>query len=86
MRRCGGRRCWRVACASPRSLAPRPPRGGDRSPTPVFAYYYIWFNPSSWKRAKTDYPLLGPYSSDERTVMRQHVRLGEAAPASTASS
>jgi MYXO-CTERM domain-containing protein len=41
---------------------------------PVFAYYYIWFNPTSWNRAKTDYPLLGRYSSDEREVMRQHIR------------
>ena len=41
---------------------------------PVFAYYYIWFNGSSWERAKTDYPLLGRYSSDDRGVMRQHVR------------
>jgi glycosyl hydrolase family 99 len=41
---------------------------------PVFAYYYIWFNPTSWDRAKTDYPLLGHYSSDERQIMRQHIR------------
>jgi hypothetical protein len=49
---------------------------GDREPgrTPLLAYYYIWFNASSWERAKTDYPLLGRYSSDERQVMRQHVR------------
>jgi MYXO-CTERM domain-containing protein len=40
---------------------------------PVFAYYYIWFNPTSWNRAKTDYPRLGRYSSDERAVMRQHI-------------
>jgi hypothetical protein len=42
--------------------------------TPVFAYYYIWFNPTSWNRAKTDYPVLGRYSSDERDVMRKHIR------------
>jgi glycosyl hydrolase family 99 len=40
---------------------------------PVFAYYYIWFNPTSWQRAKVDYPMLGRYSSDEREVMRQHI-------------
>ena len=40
---------------------------------PLFAYYYIWFNPTSWERAKTDYPLVGRYSSDERDVMRQHI-------------
>ena len=42
-------------------------------PDPLFAYYYIWFNPTSWNRAKIDYPLLGRYSSDERDVMRQHI-------------
>ena len=43
-------------------------------PVPVMAYYYIWFDPGSWNRAKTDYPLLGRYSSDDRAVMEQHVR------------
>lgn len=46
-------------------------------PTPgdplVLAHYYIWFNASSWNRAKRDYPSLGRYSSDEATVMRRHV-------------
>ncbi len=41
---------------------------------PVLAHYYIWFQPSSWNRAKTDLPALGPYSSDDTTVLRQHVR------------
>jgi hypothetical protein len=44
------------------------------NPIPVFAYHYIWFNATSWDRAKTDYPLLGRYSSDETGVMRQQVR------------
>ena len=48
-------------------------RAAER-PDSLFAYYYIWFNGSSWERAKTDYPLLGRYSSDDRGVMRQHVR------------
>jgi hypothetical protein len=38
------------------------------------AYYYIWFDPQSWDRGKTDYPLLGRYSSDDAAVMRQHIR------------
>lgn len=42
-------------------------------PVPVLAYYYIWFDPQSWGRAKTDYPLLGRYSSDDAKVMRQHI-------------
>jgi LPXTG-motif cell wall-anchored protein len=50
-----------------------------KSPIPLLAYYYIWFNTTSWRRAKTDLPLLGPYSSDERTVMRRHVRWAKSA-------
>ena len=44
------------------------------SPTPLLAYYYIWFTPTSWNRAKRDLPLLGRYSSDDTGVMRQHIR------------
>lgn len=49
------------------------------SPTPLLAYYYIWFTPSSWNRAKRDFPLLGRYSSDDTEVMRQHVRWAKSA-------
>lgn len=45
----------------------------------VMAYYYIWFDPTSWHRAKTDYPLLGNYSSFDRTSMRKHIRWAKAA-------
>ncbi|HUR13668.1 MAG TPA: hypothetical protein VM097_04165, partial [Mycobacteriales bacterium] len=41
---------------------------------PVLAYYYIWFNASSWNRAKQDWPTVGRYTSDEATVMRKHIR------------
>jgi len=44
------------------------------APIPVLAYYYIWFDPSSWKRAKTDLPMLGAYSMNDEQVMQQHVR------------
>lgn len=44
------------------------------NPIPVLAYYYIWFDTQSWDRAKTDYPLLGRYSSSNIDVMRQHVQ------------
>jgi hypothetical protein len=40
---------------------------------PVLAYYYIWYTPNSWRRAKIDYPLLGRYSSDDPAVMRRHI-------------
>jgi hypothetical protein len=46
---------------------------------PILAYYYIWFDPSSWGRAKKDVPLLGRYSSDERAVMRRHIELARSA-------
>jgi hypothetical protein len=46
---------------------------------PVFAYYYIWFDPASWDRAKIDLPALGKYSSDNPNVMRQHIRLAKLA-------
>ena len=45
---------------------------------PVLAYYYIWFDVNSWNRAKTDYPLLGRYSSDDADVMRQHIQWAQA--------
>lgn len=45
----------------------------DVPPIPILAYYYIWFDIKSWDRAKTDYPLLGRYSSDDAEVMRQHI-------------
>jgi len=54
--------------------AASPPRA-----VPVLAYYYIWYQESSWNRAKTDYPLLGRYSSDDAEVMRQHVQWAKGA-------
>jgi hypothetical protein len=50
-----------------------PSATADELPTPFLAYYYIWFDPGSWDRAKVDYPLLGRYSSDDRSVMTQHI-------------
>ena len=66
------------------SASPSPSPSGSASPSsartpPVLAYYYIWFDPSSWDRAKTDYPILGRYSSDDPKVMRQHVEWAKAA-------
>jgi Glycosyl hydrolase family 99 len=45
-----------------------------QDPVPNMAYYYIWYTQDSWARAKTDYPQLGKYSSDDRAVMEQHVK------------
>jgi hypothetical protein len=49
------------------------------NPIPTLAYYYIWYDTSSWNRAKSDYPLLGWYSSDSATVMLQHIQWAKAA-------
>lgn len=46
---------------------------------PVLAHYYIWFNPTSWNRAKSDVPLEGRYSSDDVAVMRRHVQAAKRA-------
>ena len=40
---------------------------------PLFAFFYQWFDPSSWNRAKIDYPAVGRYSSDDRSVMREQI-------------
>jgi hypothetical protein len=58
------------ACAPARTESP----AAGSHPIPILAYYYIWFDTQSWERAKTDYPLLGRYSSSNEEVMRQHVR------------
>jgi hypothetical protein len=49
------------------------------SPIPSMAYYYIWFDSNSWNRAKTDFPMLGRYTSDDRAVMRQQIQWAKAA-------
>ena len=69
-----------LACLS--VAAPSRARAADPapvSPTPLLAYYYIWFTPSSWNRGKRDYPLLGRYSSDDTGIMRQQVRWAKSA-------
>jgi len=47
--------------------------------TPVLAYYYQWFSHKSWDRAKIDYPVAGRYSSDDVSIMRQHIADAKAA-------
>ncbi|MDX6377869.1 MAG: hypothetical protein QOE98_2172 [Gaiellaceae bacterium] len=46
----------------------------DDGGPPVLAYYYIWYTPTSWNRAKKDYPLLGRYDSGDAAVMRTQIR------------
>ena len=70
-----------VAAADPAPAATLPsapssailPLASAPDAVPVLAYYYIWYDPSSWNRAKTDHPRLGRYSSDDAAVMEQHV-------------
>jgi hypothetical protein len=72
-----------VAIKSPAPAGGSAPRkyadSVSASQVPSFAYFYIWFDPTSWNRAKTDYPLVGRYSSDERTVMLEQVQLAKQA-------
>ena len=56
------------------SFTSQPITSTPENHVPVLAYYYIWFDSKSWDRAKTDYPLLGRYSSDDANVMRQHIQ------------
>jgi Glycosyl hydrolase family 71 len=56
----------------------------DRTPptpdhVPVLAHFYIWFSPTSWNRAKADYPAVGRYSSDDATVMAKQIDEAKAA-------
>jgi Glycosyl hydrolase family 99 len=71
-----------LAAVAPAGAAVKPTSGsasGAASPTPVLAYYYLWFDKSSWDRAKIDVPTLGRYTSDDPAVMREHVRLAKSA-------
>jgi hypothetical protein len=52
---------------------------GPVASAPVLAYYYIWFDDNSWRRAKTDLPAIGTYNSDSRTVMRRQIEEAKSA-------
>lgn len=45
----------------------------------MFAYYYIWYAPTSWRRAKIDLPELGTYDSRDPAVIAQHLAWAKAA-------
>ena len=59
--------------ASPSATAGSPSRAAPTPTEPLFAFFYQWFDPSSWNRAKIDYPAIGRYSSDDRSVMREQI-------------
>ena len=55
------------------------PRAASTKPVPVYAYFYQWFTPSSWNRAKQDFPLIGRYSSDDPAVLMTQVKQAKSA-------
>ncbi|MDF3143069.1 MULTISPECIES: endo-1,3-alpha-glucanase family glycosylhydrolase [unclassified Streptomyces] len=55
------------------------PIASEQPDPPLMAYYYQWFDAGSWRRGKIDLPVLGPYSSDDHRVVRQHIRQAKAA-------
>ncbi|MFI2737991.1 endo-1,3-alpha-glucanase family glycosylhydrolase [Streptomyces sp. NPDC018711] len=81
------RRLWALLAAlltalvlcrpGPSSASPGPPptasTAAPASRPPLLAYYYQWFSPGSWQRAKTDLPLAGPYSSDDTQVIDRQI-------------
>jgi hypothetical protein len=77
--------CTMVTPVAARSAAPadtsspQPTAASTRPHPPVLAYFYIWFDKTSWRRGKTDYPLIGRYSSDDPSVVRKQVRLAKRA-------
>jgi hypothetical protein len=70
-----------VATAVAGSLAlarPLPARSAPQ-PIPTFAYYYIWYQHSSWDRAKRTYPAFGRYSSGDPKVIKRQIQLAKKA-------
>lgn len=62
------------------SAAPTATPAADVRPAiPVLAYYYIWFDHTTWDKNKIDYPLLGHYSSSDPAVIRQHIEWAKSA-------
>lgn len=68
-----------AAPASGSTQTTRPGTSIGTRDVPVYAYFYQWFNRTSWSRAKIDYPLAGRYSSDDRTVLRRQIAQAQAA-------
>jgi hypothetical protein len=62
------------AIAGPTTGRETGPNAGRQGDVPVFAYFYQWFDPGSWRRAKIDYPLAGRYSSSDRHVLVRQVQ------------
>ncbi len=61
------------------SIGAGPKRLPDPTDPPVLAHYYIWYQASSWNRAKSDYPAIGRYTSDLESVAREHIMMAKSA-------
>jgi hypothetical protein len=63
------------ACApsATAGVAGQPSTAAATNHVPVYAYFYQWFERSSWDRAKQDFPLAGHYSSDDPHVLRRQI-------------
>lgn len=68
-----------TSAATPETSAATPATPASVAGPPLFAYYYQWFVPNSWNRAKTDLPELGLYSSEDPWVMRKHIQQAKSA-------
>jgi hypothetical protein len=69
-----------AASTTPATPAGCPDRSTSRpDEAPVLAHFYMWFHPTAWNRAKTDYPAIGRYSSSQSSVMRKQVAQAQAA-------
>ena len=62
-----------------RAASPQESQSSINNPIPILAYYYIWYDTTSWDRAKVDIPTLGAYSSDDISVMQKHIQEAKAA-------
>ncbi|MHB9858733.1 glycoside hydrolase family 71/99 protein [Streptomyces sp. YIM S03343] len=71
--------CLSVLGCAPDRPPPAAPRAAARPAVPLLAYYYPWYDPASWRRGKSDLPLLGRYSSADPRVVRQHIRWAKSA-------
>jgi len=55
------------------------PAAAAKPAVPVLAYFYNWFDRSSWDRAKIDYPAAGRYSSDDPRILRNQIQQAKSA-------
>jgi len=55
------------------------PSAATEPAVPLLAYFYNWFDESSWDRAKIDYPAIGRYSSDDPRVIRTQIQQAKSA-------